>query len=242
MQGASTSIELASTDGHAVTGIIRTASGVVQPDGSISTTSNVTIQNLTIDGNKDEVGTTNNVDGFYCGPSPESSLYHDSNITVANVTVVGLQPLRFRPHATTTGLTFTDCTATNNYDGFTIDGCGLAGAGNGVTITNCTATGNDRYGFNIVTGSSNVMMTGDIASGNGTAGIIVQTGDNEAREPTHDVTIIGCTIQGNAGEGIILRQSQELLSAPELSETATQSLATGRGNSDRRLARRRCDQ
>ena len=207
LQGAggtppATTLKLVSTDGHDVTGIIRTAGGVEQNDGSITTTQNVEIKGLTIDGNRANAG-AGDVDGFYCGPDPNSTEYHDSNITLENVTVQNCSRYGFDPHATTTNLTFTNCTATGNKDGFTIDGCGLPGAGSGVVITGCTANNNDRHGFNVTTGSSNVLLSSITAQGNGKvwevggSGIVVQTGNNEVRSWTDGVTILNATVGNN---------------------------------------------
>ena len=93
LQGAGmgqTTIKLA--DGAAgVTGIVRTDSGSLLPDGSVQTTSNVVVKNLSIDGNM--AHTTGTTDGFYCGPQPGTA-QHDTNITVDHV-VSGVPAPRF---------------------------------------------------------------------------------------------------------------------------------------------------
>ncbi len=203
--GAGTRIELVDNGGHDVTGILRTANGSPLADGSISSTSNVTVRDLVIDGNRDLLGDGRKVDGFYCGPDPQTSVNHDSNITIENVVSENCSRYGFDPHATTVGLTFRNCSALGNLDGFTIDGCGLPGSGNGVALIGCIASNNDRHGINIVTGSQNLTLTDIVATHNGQihvdggSGIMVQSGDNEVRGWTRGVTITNATIGDNGG-------------------------------------------
>jgi Right handed beta helix region len=221
-----TIIKLDNVGSAKVTGIIRTDSGGIKSDGSFETTQNVTIKNLTIDGNTTVnhgtgvagTDTYRTVDAFYCGPNPNSIQDRDSNILIENVTARNCSGYGFDPHNLTTNLTFRNCTATGNRDGFTIDGCGLPGAGNGVIIENCTASGNYRHGFNVTTGSTNVQFIDNIATGNGIstdpttkgAGIVVQTGNNEIRDWTDNVTITGGAISGNAVNGIRVTQAEQV--------------------------------
>ncbi len=183
----------------AVTGIIRTDSGKTLPDGTFSTTHDVAIKGLTIDGNK--AATTGDVDGFYCGPKPGTA-QADTNITLDGVEIMNVSRYGFDPHEQTVGLTIKNSSAHDNgVDGFTIDYC------SNVLLENNTAYDNGRHGFNIVTGSHDVIMINNNATNNGGSGIVVQTGDNEIREWTHNVTISGGTIDGNARQGIDVKQS-----------------------------------
>lgn len=196
-----TVLKLADGSGS-VTGIVRTDSGQTLADGTIATTSNVVIQNLTIDGN--QAATTGDVDGFYCGPKPDSGLA-DTNITLSNVEIANCSRYGFDPHERTIGLTFTNCIAHDNgVDGFVID------FSSDVTITNCVSYDNGRHGFNIVTSSTNVSLVGNEAYGNGGSGIVVQTGDNEIRGFTSDITITGGSVHDNGRFGIEARQTNNL--------------------------------
>ena len=183
-----------------VTGILRTDSGGTNADGTVKTTSNVLIQNLTIDGNKS--ATSGDIDGFYCGPKPNSAAF-DSNITVDHVEVHDVSRYGFDPHEQTKGLTFSNSVSHHNgADGFTID------FATGVTLINNDAYANGRHGFNIVTGSSDVQFLDNDAWGNGQSGIVVQTGDNELRALTHDIMIAGGHVYDNGRAGIEVRQAE----------------------------------
>ena len=193
-----TTIKLADGSGS-VTGIVRTDSGSTNPDGTVKTTTHVTIHDLSIDGNK--AATTGDVDGFYCGPKPNTSVF-DSNITVDHVEIMNVSRYGFDPHEQTKDLTFSNSISHNNgADGFTID------FATGVSLINNAAYDNGRHGFNVVTGSSDVRFVDNQAYGNGQSGIVVQTGDNEIRALTHNVSILGGSIHDNGRAGIEVRQS-----------------------------------
>ena len=134
----------------AVTGIIRTDSGETNADGSFQTTQNVTIKDITIDGNK--AATTGEVDGFYAGGRPNSGQY-DSNIVLDRVEVMNASRYGFDPHEQVVGLTITNSVAHDNgVDGFTID------FSSNVLLSDNQSYANGRHGFNIVTSSSNVAL------------------------------------------------------------------------------------
>lgn len=193
-----TTIKLAAGS-SGVTGIVRTDSGGTNPDGTVKTTENVTIESLTIDGNKS--ATTGDVDGFYCGPKPNTSVF-DNNIALDRVEIMNVSRYGFDPHEQTHNLTITNSIAHNNgADGFTID------FATGVSLVNNQSYDNGRHGFNIVTGSSNVHFLNNDAFGNGQSGIVVQTGDNEIRALTHDISILGGHIHDNGRAGIDVRQA-----------------------------------
>jgi parallel beta-helix repeat protein len=193
-----TVLKLADGSGS-VTGILRTDSGKTLADGSFSTVANVTVKNLSIDGNS--ANTSGEVDGFYCGPKPGTA-QADTNITLDAVEIMNCSRYGFDPHERTDGLTITNSTAHHNgLDGFTIDFC------ENVTLSNNTAYANGRHGFNIVTGSNRVTMTGNDAYDNGGSGISLQTGDNEIRAWTSDITITGGTLSNNGRAGIEAKQA-----------------------------------
>ncbi len=184
------------------TGIVRTDSGGTNADGSIKTTSNVTISNLTIDGNKS--ATSGDIDGFYCGPKPNSAVF-DSNITVNAVEIHDVSRYGFDPHEQTRGLTITNSSSHHNgVDGFTID------YASDVSLVNNDAYANGRHGFNVVTSSSDVRFLDNDAWGNGQSGIVVQTGDNEIRNFTHNVSISGGHVYDNGRAGIEARQTNDI--------------------------------
>ncbi len=204
LQGAGmglTTIKLA--DGSAgVTGIIRTDSGSILADGSVKTTSNVSIKGLTIDGNM--ARTTGATDGFYCGPQPGTS-QHDSNITLDRVEIMNASRYGFDPHEQTVGLTISNSVAHHNgVDGFVIDHC------SSVQLINDSAYANARHGINIVTGSSGVTIANASIHDNGGTGVVVQTGDNEIRAFTNHVTISGGSIANNGGFGVDVHQATDV--------------------------------
>jgi Ca2+-binding RTX toxin-like protein len=218
LKGASettTIIKLAAGSSN-VEGVLRTASGATQVDGKIKTTSNVTIQDLTIDGAGMPSTTKDpgNVYGFYCGPRPGTAAV-DDNIKLENVSVKNCSGYGFDPHEQTTNLSMINCNAENNFDGFTIDFC------SGI-LENCTATGNARHGFNIVTGSHDLTLKNCSASGNGTisssdgSGLVVQTGNNEARSLTSNILVSGGSYTENEDAGITIRQASNVTIAPSL--------------------------
>jgi parallel beta-helix repeat protein len=185
-----------------VTGIVRTDSGKLLPDGTFATVDNVSIKNLSIDGNA--AHTTGSVDGFYCGPKPGTA-QADTNISLDHVEIMNCSRYGFDPHEQTVGLTITNSAAHNNgVDGFTIDFC------SNVTLSNNVAYDNGRHGFNIVTGSHDVVMTNNDAHGNGGSGISLQTGDNEIRGWTDTVHITGGTLSDNGRAGIEIKQASHI--------------------------------
>ena len=196
-----------------VTGIIRTDSGQTLADGSFKTTHNVTIRDLTIDGN--QANTSGDVDGFYSGARPDSGLA-DSHITLDQVEITQVSRYGFDPHEGTEHLTITNSVAHHNgRDGFTIDGS------EHVVFANNIAHDNGRHGINIVTGSRDVLIENSQSFDNGSSGLVIQTGDNEIRAWTADVTVIGGSFDNNARYGIEARQTQDL--------TITNVAASGNG-------------
>ena len=193
-----TTLKLAAGSGG-VTGIVRTDSGGTNPDGTVKITQNVRVEGLTIDGNKS--ATSGDVDGFYCGPKPNSAAF-DNNITVDKVEIMNVSRYGFDPHEQTHNLTISNSIAHNNgVDGFTID------FATGVSLVNNQSYDNGRHGFNLVTSSSDVHFLNNDAFGNGQSGIVVQTGDNEIRALTHGVSILGGHIHDNGRAGIEVRQA-----------------------------------
>jgi Ca2+-binding RTX toxin-like protein len=184
-----TVVKLADHYDQKVTGLIRTVSGEV--------TTNVSITNVTIDGNR--ANNVGEVDGFFCGVTPGSAL-QCSDITLTSVTVKNCSRYGFDPHEQTTNLTFANCIATGNGDGFTIDYC------SNVIIKNCLSYGNDRNGFSICTSSHDVLVQNSEAYGNGQNGLAVNKGSDD-RVWIHDVDIANCNFHNNAENGIEVKLS-----------------------------------
>ncbi len=201
----------------ATTGILRTDSGKLLPDGSYSTAHDITVSGLTIDGNT--AHTTGNVDGFYCGPKPDTA-QADTNIGLDHVEIMNCSRYGFDPHEQTVGLTIANCVSHDNgADGFTLDFC------SNVTLTNNLAYGNGRYGFNLVTGTHDVTMTNNDAHDNGASGISVQTGDNEIRAWTDSIHITGGTLSQNGRAGIEIKEASHIdISHVVISDNATDGI------------------
>ncbi len=203
LEGAGSATVLKLADGStAVTGMLRTASGKLNADGTYTIVDNVTVKNLVLDGNA--AHTSGDVDGFYCGPKPGTA-QADTNIALDGVESRNCSRYGFDPHERTVGLTFKNCIAHHNgVDGFTIDFC------SNVVFENNAAYANGRHGFNLVTGTSNVTMTGNNAYDNGGSGISLQTGNNEIRAWTDSITISGGTLANNGRNGIEGKQTSNV--------------------------------
>jgi hypothetical protein len=176
-----------------ITGVVRTPYGAV--------TTNATVLNLTIDGNRDS--TTGKIDGFFCGVRPGSTL-QDADITLDGVEIKDCSGYGFDPHEQTTRLTIENCVAHGNgLDGFVadfiIDG----------VYRNNVAYDNDRHGFNVCTSSSDILLENNKAYDNGSAGVVVQRGSENIPWP-HDILITGGEYRGNVREGILIKMSDNV--------------------------------
>jgi parallel beta-helix repeat protein len=173
-----------------ITGIVRTPSNEV--------TNNVSFSGFTIDGNRDHA--EGKIDGFFCGTLPGSP-EHCENITVNAVEVKECSGYGFDPHEQTWNLTITNCVSHDNkLDGFTLDF--IVGG----TISNNIAYNNGRHGFQVVTGSSNLLLQDNISYDNGVSGLTIQRGSDD-RVPCNNITVIGGSFYNNASAGIIDRLS-----------------------------------
>jgi Ca2+-binding RTX toxin-like protein len=184
-----TTVKLADHYDQKLTGLIRTVSGEV--------TSNISVSNVILDGNR--ANNIGEVDGFFCGVTPGTP-QQCSDITLTGVTVKNCSRYGFDPHEQTTNLTFSDCTATGNGDGFTIDYC------SNVVIKNCISYGNDRNGFSICTSSHDVLVQNSEAYGNGQNGLAVNKGHDD-RIWIHDIDIANCNFHNNAEHGVEVKLS-----------------------------------
>ena len=173
-----------------VTGIVRTQSGVIN--------SYISVEDLTIDGNKDnQTGTGGNI-GYYTGVTPASS-DADNHIRCVRVEIINCKSTGsntgygFDAHEVTDNLVFTDCIAHDNErDGFTLDGC------INFSVSNCRSYSNGRHGFNCITGSQDGNITNCVAYSNTSNGIVIQ-------EDALNITVVGNSVHSNGKEGILLR-------------------------------------
>jgi parallel beta-helix repeat protein len=181
-------------DGNSVgfTGLIRTPVG--------EETTNVTIQDLTLDGNR--ANTTGKVDGFFCGTEPGSP-EQCADITLLRVEAKDCSGYGIDPHEQTVRMWIESCVSHGNgLDGFTLDF--LIDS----TILNNISYGNDRHGFNIVTQTQNTVLDGNVAYDNGSAGIVIQRGSEDVPSP-HGLKIIGGEVYGNV-DGILVKMSNDV--------------------------------
>ncbi|MFD1785943.1 right-handed parallel beta-helix repeat-containing protein, partial [Phenylobacterium terrae] len=179
---------------NSITGVVRTPFDEV--------TTNVTVEGITIDGNRD-ANSTGKVDGFFCGTAPNST-QQCADITVRNVEIKDCSGYGFDPHEQTVRLTIENCVAHGNgLDGFTLDF--LIDS----VIRNNVAYNNDRHGFNVVTSTRNTLLENNDSYGNGGNGITVQRGSEDIPSP-HDLIIRGGEISGNALAGILLKFSHDI--------------------------------
>ncbi|MEO1281746.1 MAG: right-handed parallel beta-helix repeat-containing protein, partial [Pseudomonadota bacterium] len=211
LQGAGrgdTSLRL--VDGHegTVTGLVRSPWGEETDDWGMS--------DLTIDGNM--ANTTGQVDGFFTGPEPGSTLA-DNNVAVSNVEITGVSRYGFDPHELTTNLTITDSVAHHNgVDGFVLDR--IVGA----EISNNESYENGRHGFNVVTTSQNILFENNSSHDNGGAGYVVQRGSELIESPS-GITFSGGESYGNGREGVLIQFSSDVtIEGMEISDNGMQGI------------------
>lgn len=183
-------------DGHEgdVTGLVRSpwAEG----------TDNWGVADLTIDGN--QANTTGQVDGFFSGPEPGSTL-SDQDVTVLRVEITEVSRYGFDPHELTERLIIKDSVAHNNgVDGFVLD---MIVEGN---ISGNVSYDNGRHGFNVVTTSQDLLFTDNVAHDNGGAGFVVQRG-SELIEGPSGITFSGGASYGNGREGVLVQLASNVV-------------------------------
>ncbi len=180
-----------------INGIVRTT-----PSESVS---NVTISNLTIDGNR-----ANNADhqaGFICGVKEDGSGRIHENITLSNVEAKDCTGYGIDPHEFTRNMTIEGCVSHGNGD----DGITLDGVIGGLVRDNL-AFNNDRHGFNLTTSTSDVRLENNVSYGNGSSGLVVQRGDifapgtNDVAWPSN-IQIVGGAFYANQREGVLIKLS-----------------------------------
>lgn len=126
---------------------------------------NITVSNLTLDGNKNNQYTDENHSYGRFGLFTEAC----DDVLFDYVKIINFQGYGFDPHGKkgdeyfwANNLTITNCIAENNtWDGFALDQTF------NIEVDNCTAINNGRHGFNIITGSKYVVVKNSIAIDNG---------------------------------------------------------------------------
>ncbi|MBM6582773.1 right-handed parallel beta-helix repeat-containing protein [Microvirga sp. BT689] len=176
-----------------ITGVVRTPFDEV--------TTKASLLNLTIDGNRAQ--TAGKIDGFYTGVRPGST-QQDADIRVSGVEVMNCSGYGFDPHEQTIRLVIENSSAHGNgLDGFVadyiVDG----------VYRNNIAYDNDRHGFNITTSTTDLLLEGNKAYDNGSAGIVVQRGSENIPWPD-GVQIVGGEYYNNAREGILLNMAENV--------------------------------
>jgi parallel beta-helix repeat protein len=178
----------------AVTGIIRTPYN--------TETNNVTISNMTLDGNRDNVSTVK-VDGFFCGVRPGDPRAC-TNITLDKMEIKDCSGYGFDPHEQTFNMVISNSVAHGNkLDGFVADY--IVGG----TYINNVAYDNDRHGFNVCTSSQNVVISNNVAYGNGSTGAVVQRGTENIPVPV-GITIMDNEFYNNKQEGVLLKMADNI--------------------------------
>lgn len=188
-----------------VSGIVRTPSGVQN--------NNVTIQDLTLDGNLANQTGVGNITVFFCGVTPGDRVNRDKNIRLYRVRATGGKNgtggatvlnagYGFDPHELTENILFDGCIADGNQkDGFVLDGQF------GFRVVNCTSFNNGRHGFNFVTESYQGTVSNCRSYSNGT----LTSGNNYiVAEDSHDIVIDGCMSDLSNVEGIKIRRGPNI--------------------------------
>lgn len=167
-------------------------------------TNNLVFANLTIDGNKQKQRTDKHSVYGRFGFFTEGS----NNVSVDSFGVINFQGYGFDPHGIkdsmtwSQGLTISNSYAAfNDWDGYTID------QSTDVVLVNNTAHDNGRHGFNIVTGTYNLVMYGNVAFNNGFyyyegnpgCGVAIQ---NNLYYNTRNITAYGNVFDNNDDAGV----------------------------------------
>ncbi len=138
---------------------------------------------------------------FY--PSGPFADIADEDIYVENVEVMNCYAYGFDPHECARRLRMVGCVAHGmgpDGDGFTLDGIFDS------TLENCYAYDNDRNGFNLVTGTSNVTLLGCHSWDNGQYGMADQRGSSLITR-NRDNSFVNCVSRGNVRNGIRIQMS-----------------------------------
>ena len=206
-----TIIKCADLGNKDMSGIVRTQSAVQN--------SWISIQDLTLDGNKAAQTGWAFITVFFCGVTPGDRVNTDRDIWLLNVEAkngrngtagsgqVGKAGYGFDPHEITTRLTFINCLSHDNEeDGWTLDGC------TDFKVMGCHSYLNGRHGINCVTESWNGQIVDSQIYSNTSNGITIQ-------QDSHDMIVANNHIRDNGENGIRLRCG--------LTITETRNIVTG---------------
>lgn len=176
-----------------MTGIMRTPYG--------RGTDNVTVQDLTLDGNRANTGSK--VDGWFNGFIPDQE-GKDTNISLLRMEIKNSSGYGFDPHEQTENIIIKDSVSHGNgLDGFVAD-FQFSGI-----FENNVAYNNDRHGFNVVTSTYDFVLKDNVAYNNGGNGIVIQRGSFDMPLP-YDILIQGGEIYNNGKEGILLKLTNQI--------------------------------
>ena len=201
-----------------ITGIVRT---------TVDQVNNYGIADVTLDGNRDARGVALDADGkeihtnaFYSGGQAISGnparialadQYHaanqiqDEDVYILRTEAQNNSGYGFDPHERTVRLLIADSEAHHNgLDGFVADYAVDS------VYRNNLAYENDRHGFNIGTTTNDFLMLDNVARANGSSGIVVQQGSLDIAIP-YNIRIEGGLLEGNRGEGIKIREANDVL-------------------------------
>ncbi|GAB3468360.1 glycosyl hydrolase family 28-related protein [Azotobacter salinestris] len=174
--------------------------GMIRSSGT-EETHNFGVRDLTLDGNRDN-NPEGTVFGFYSGYKFGDGA--DRNVTIERVEAREMSGYGFDPHGRTANLVIRDSVAHDNgFVGFVADHQ-IDGA-----FENNVAYNNDLHGFNVVTSTHDFTLTGNVAYGNGGAGLVVQRGSYDVPH-AYNILIDGGSYHDNALEGVLIKLSHEV--------------------------------
>lgn len=174
---------------------------------------NLMFAHITLDGNrvnqKNDTYSSYGRYGFYTEAC--------DNVFVDSLAVINFQGYGFDPHGVKESLEYSrnltivnSYSANNAWDGFTID------QSIEVLLRNNTSVNNGRHGYNIVTGTKNITLVNNTASGNGFwyytgsrgCGMMIQ---NNLDYDTRGVAIIGNSIVNSNDAGVCMNEVDDLV-------------------------------
>ncbi|MBA1289101.1 M10 family metallopeptidase C-terminal domain-containing protein [Pseudomonas japonica] len=212
-----TTLKLADDSSADVAGLIHTVAN--------ANTSNATISNLTLDGNK--ANTSGTVDGIVTG-SATGDTAHTTGLTIAGVEMQNLSGDGLRAQALTTySQVFDSLAHDNDGDGFATEFKVEPVRPDDITFTDNKAYGNGGDGFDMVAGSGNFSpftFSSNDAYDNAGNGILL-TGVASQHLYVQG-GIVGGTVYGNGGAGIQLQGFQGIgVSHTEVYDNGKQGIA-----------------
>lgn len=197
-----TVIKCADIGNNDLAGLVRTQSGVVNQ--------NITVRDLTIDGNKAEQTGWANIICFFAGVTPDDRVNKDKDIWCINVEckngkngTTGSSNLSrgygFDPHEVVERFAAVNCIAHDcERDGFVLDGV------EDFSLVGCKSWDNGRHGFNFITGTYRGHVQACHAWNNVGNNYVVQ-GDS------HTINFVGCSSRGSGENGWRIRRGATVI-------------------------------